>query len=72
MNKPIRKAIAIFMLCLMLLQLSACTQPENPSVQSDTVCATVIEIEKFGHAVLDISTADLAALGYELGDIVSV
>ena len=72
MNKGVGRWIAVFIACLMLLQLSACTQPENPSDQSDTVCATVIEIEKYGHAVLDISTADLAALGFELGDIVSV
>ena len=72
MNKLIEKSIIIFIACLMLLQLCACTQPKNPSDKPDAVRATVIEIEKYGHAVLDLSTADLAALGYELGDIVSV
>lgn len=72
MNKLIEKSIIVFIACLMLLQLCACTQPKNPSDKPDAVRATVIEIEKYGHAVLDLSTADLAALGYELGDIVSV
>ena len=72
MNKLIEKSIIIFIACLMLLQLCACTQEKNPSDKPDAVRATVIEIEKYGHAVLDLSTADLAALGYELGDIVSV
>ena len=72
MKKPIRKAIAVLVLCLMLLQLCACTQPKNPSDRPDAVCATVIEIEKYGHAVLDITAAALAAAGYELGDVVSV
>ena len=72
MKKPIRKAIAVLVLCLMLLQLCACTQPKNPSDKPDAVCATVIEIEKYGHAVLDITAAAFAAAGYELGDVVSV
>ncbi|MBO5756101.1 MAG: hypothetical protein J6S28_00235, partial [Clostridia bacterium] len=72
MNKLIEKSIIIFIACLMLLQLCACTQEKNPSDKPDAVRTTVIEIEKYGHAVLDLSTADLAALGYELGDIVSV
>ena len=36
------------------------------------VQATVIEIEKYGHAVLNVTTADFMAVGYELGDIVCV
>ena len=72
MNKLIEKSIVIFIACLMLLQLCACTQPKNPSDRPDAVCATVIEIEKYGHAVLDITAAALAAAGYELGDVVSV
>ena len=69
MNKFIKKIIAIFTLCAMLLQLSACAQTED---KAKSVRATVIEIEKYGHAVLDISVADFIACGYELGDVVSV
>ena len=72
MNKRIRKFIAILVLCVMVLNLSACAPAENPSDKIEAVRATVIEIEKYGHAVLDISTADFAELGYALGDIVCV
>ena len=72
MNKLIRKSITIFVLCVMLLNLSSCTPAENPSGNTDTVQATVVEIEKYGHAVLDITTADFTAIGYALGDIVCV
>ena len=34
--------------------------------------ATVTEIEKYGHAVLDVTIADFQARGYALGDIVTV
>ena len=43
------------------------TGPEAPSVT-----ATVTEIEKYGHAVLDVTIADFQARGYALGDIVTV
>ena len=72
MDKLIRKSIAIFVLCVMVLNLSACAPAENPSDKIEAVHATVIEIEKYGHAVLDITTADFTDIGYELGDIVCV
>ena len=72
MNELIRKAITILILCVMVLNLSACDPAENPSDKIEAVRATVIEIEKYGHAVLDITTADFANIGYELGDIVCV
>ncbi len=72
MNKLIRKSIVILVLCAMLLNLSACAPTENPSDKIEAVHASVIEIEKYGHAVLDISTADFIGIGYALGDIVSV
>ena len=58
MKKIIVKAIAIFVLLVMLLNLGACANTEKPSDKSETIRATVVEIEKYGHAVLDISTAD--------------
>jgi protein tyrosine/serine phosphatase len=72
MNKLINKSIAILVLCVMILNLSACAPAENPSKKIEAVRATVIEIEKYGHAVLDITTADFTDIGYELGDIVCV
>lgn len=72
MNKIIRRLTAIFALCAMLLQLGACAKKEKPTDDAKTVRAAVIEIEKYGHAVLDITTADFVAKGYDLGDVVSV
>ena len=72
MKKLIRKSIAILALCAMALNMSACAPSENPSDNIGAAQATVIEIEKYGHAVLDITTADFADMGYELGDIVCV
>ena len=72
MNKLIRKSIAILVLCVLVLNLSSCSLAEKPSDKAGAVRATVIEIEKYGHAVLDITTADFTAIGYELGDIVCV
>lgn len=72
MKKSIRNCIAILIICAMTLGLSACNAAESGTDKSVLVRATVIEIEKYGHAVLDITTADLAAAGYELGDVVFV
>ena len=72
MRKFIRKHISILIVCVMLLSLSACTPAENSTGEVKPIQATVIEIEKYGHAVLDITTEDFTAIGYELGDIVCV
>ena len=72
MNKLIRNSIAFLVLCVMVLNLSACAPAESPSDRTEAVQTTVIEIEKYGHAVLDITTADFTDIGYELGDIVCV
>ena len=72
MNKLTKKSIAIIVLCVMVLNLGSCAPAENPSDKIEAVRATVIEIEKYGHAVLDITTADFADGGYEFGDIVCV
>ena len=72
MEKRIKKHITILVMCIMLLCLSACNLAENHTGKPQAVHASVIEFESFGHAVLDLSTADLLAAGYELGDIVHV
>ena len=72
MRKLIRKHISILIACVMLLSLIACTPAENSTDEVKSIQATVIEIEKYGHAVLDITTADFTDHGYELGDVVSV
>ena len=72
MGKAIRRCIAILFVCIMALQLSSCNKTECDTNKSSTLQATVIEIEKYGHAVLDITTADFMAVGFELGDIVCV
>jgi hypothetical protein len=56
----------------MLIGLSACTKTDNSTDEIKSIQATVIEIEKYGHAVLDITTADFIDRGYNLGDVVSV
>ena len=72
MCKLMRKYISILVVCVMLLGLNACTPAENSAGEAKPIQATVIEIEKYGHAVLDITTADFIGHGYELGDVVSV
>ena len=72
MEKVIRRGIAILFVCIMALQLSSCNKTECDTQKSSTLQATVIEIEKYGHAVLDITTADFMKGGYNLGDIVCV
>ena len=72
MNKHIKKAISVHALCVMILILSSCDRIEKSIVNEDVVRASVIEIEKYGHAVLDITAAEFIDFGYELGDIVCV
>ena len=68
----IKKILLILIVGVMVLQLSSCNPIEQDPDQSMLVQATVIEIEKYGHAVLNVTTADFMAVGYELGDIVCV
>lgn len=68
----IKKILLILIVGVMVLQLSSCNPIEQDSDQSMLVQATVIEIEKYGHAVLNVTAADFMAVGYELGDIVCV
>ena len=68
----IKKILLILIVGVMVLQLSSCNPIEQDPDQSMLVQATVIEIEKYGHAVLNVTTADFMAVGFELGDIVCV
>ncbi len=72
MHKLTRKYLAVFLVFVMLLGLNACIQAGISTDEAKSVQATVIEIEKYGHAVLDLTTADFFAAGYALGDIVCV
>lgn len=60
------------LLCFATLFLSACAPIDALKQRASAVDATVVEIEKYGHAVLDITVADLTASGYALGDVVCV
>ena len=68
----IKKILLILIVGVIVLQLSSCNPIEQDPDQSMLVQATVIEIEKYGHAVLNVTTADFMAVGFELGDIVCV
>ena len=72
MTKPIGKIMAIFAVCILFLCLSACDRTENQTGKTEPVLTTVVDIESFGHAVLDLRAADFIAAGYELGDVVHI
>lgn len=68
----IRKCIAMFMACIPLLGMSACCLTKEVSVEPQKVRATVMEIDKYGHAILNVTASDLLDAGYALGDVVHV
>ena len=72
MTKPIGKIMAIFAVCILFLCLSACDRTENQTGKTEPVLTTVVDIESFGHAVLDLRAADFIAAGYELGDVIHI
>ena len=61
------KKLIPLLVCLCLLFTMLPSLAEVPSVNG-----TVTSIDKYGHAILDITIEDFNAQGYELGDIVSV
>ena len=67
-----RRCAIILTMCAMILCLNACDWAGRRSAKAETVSATVIEIEKYGHAVLDMTTAAFTDCGYALGDVVCV
>ena len=73
MKKSIRFLLAILIICVTVNGFSSCNEEERGIDDKPvSVKATVVEIEKYGHAVLDVTTADLATAGFELGDVVRV
>ena len=48
------------------------TFPSTYDLSRRPVTGAVTEIEKYGHAVLDVTIADFEALGFTLGDVVTV
>lgn len=66
----IKKILSVLIVGVMVLSLGAC-DPVEPQ-PSMSVRASVVEIEKYGHAVLSVTAADLMAAGYGLGDMVCV
>lgn len=72
MKKITRSFITLFMAFVIALQLFACTTSGQNTNNATPVQATVIEIEKYGHAVLGVTTADFISSGYDLGDVVCI
>ena len=72
MKKIIRNCLSIIIVCVMALQLISCDTTEREDDKLKTVSATVVEIEKYGHAVLNVTTKDFMSVGYELGDVVLI
>lgn len=62
-----KKKLFSLLLCFAMLGMCVCAVAENPSVTGK-----VTEVEKYGHARLDISIDEFNAAGFELGDIVTV
>ena len=61
------KKLVSFLLALLLALSSVTVLADAP-----TVTGKVTEIEKYGHALLDVKIADFLAAGFTLGDVVTV
>ena len=62
-----KKKLISLLLCFAMLCVCVFAVAENPAVTGK-----VTEVEKYGHARLDITFEELSAAGFELGDIVTV
>lgn len=70
-TKP--KCYLIFLVfCMILMCICACTTSDHDSQNTTTIQVPVVEIEKYGHVVLDITTSEFIAEGFALGDVVHV
>lgn len=72
MLKTVKRSFISIILITIALYLNSCKGIENDSDKIIKMEATVIEIEKYGHAVLNVTTSELEAKGFALGDIVNV
>ncbi len=61
-----KKLISLVLCCVLAL---ACLSAPGEEL---SVTGKVTEVEKYGHALLDVTIEDFTALGFELGDIVTV
>ena len=60
-----KKLLALMLCCVLAL----CALPVF--AEEISVTGEVIDVEKYGHALLDITIEDFTSLGFELGDIVT-
>lgn len=74
-----KKKAPFFIILALALMIAGCTTAnvENGNAASQgksipTVETTIIEIEKYGHAVFDETIEDFLSKGYELGDTVDI
>ena len=61
-----KKLVSLLLCCMLALSCVAFAEANA------TVTGKVTEIEKYGHALLDVSIPDFAAAGFTLGDVVTV
>ena len=64
-----KKLLSLLLCCCLLMGTLAVSFAEDAAV---TVNGKVTQIEKYGHALLDVSIADFLAAGFTLGDVVTV
>lgn len=62
-----RRTVSLLLAALLLCGMLSALGEEAPCVTG-----TVIEVEKYGHALLDVTIEDFNAAGFALGDIVTV
>ena len=62
-----KKKLISLLLCFAMLCVCVFAVADNPAVTGK-----VTEVEKYGHARLDVTFEDFNAAGFELGDIVTV
>ncbi|MBR5232187.1 MAG: tyrosine-protein phosphatase [Clostridia bacterium] len=60
-----KKFVSLLLCCMMALSFACAEAPAS-------VTGKVTEIEKYGHALLDVKIADFLAAGFTLGDVVTV
>lgn len=72
MRTTILRHVVLLVLCAAMLCMNAFAAETNSSGKAATIHASVIEIEKYGHAMLDIGVSAFADAGYDPGDIVRV